>query len=128
MTRMSTTFVLLPHQHITEVRKDRAAKKDVVYLVTTRSKDWIVLAQSIPLLCKWINVNLSNGEPWDKVSVTGLFESLDRTDGRYGGWHKGRFRIQSVPLQECACRFEEARSDYKRAAVVAGSPESYATD
>ena len=60
--------------------------------------------------------------------MTGLHECLDRTDKRNGGWHKGRFRIQSVPLERSSEVFEETRTAYQNAAVVAGLPQRYMTE
>jgi hypothetical protein len=116
-------------QRLASVRRDFAAKKDVVYIVESKSKDLILLCQSIPLVAQWINDHMSNGEPWDHVSVTGLFESVNRRDdnGRFGGYHKGKFRVRSVPLDQASDVFESVRTGYEKALVVAGAPHRYET-
>tara|TARA_B110001452_G_C14904155_1_gene316018 strand:- start:57 stop:449 length:393 start_codon:yes stop_codon:yes gene_type:complete len=98
--------------------KDRYAKKDVAYIVIDRAQGWVVLSQSLPLMTKWLNSNLSSGEKWDTVSTTGLFENMNRTDGRHGGFHKGRFRIISVPLAKSREVFETLRKGKEKSAIV----------
>ena len=116
---MPTAIQLAPQQRLVgRLPKDRFAKKDVAYLVTDRSREWILICQSLPLLVTWINTNLSSGEQWDRVSLSGMFENLDRTDGRHGGWHKGRFRVSSLPLSDSNEVFNAMRVEYKNAAIV----------
>ena len=120
-------MVLESEQRVAGVLRDVHAKNDVAYILTSRSRDWIVLSQSLPLLAAWVNEKLACDEQWDKVSVTGLFESLNRTGGRNGGWHKGRFRVRSVPLADSGDAFEVARGEYANAAIVQGMPFRYLT-
>jgi hypothetical protein len=103
---------------VARLPRDSFAKNDVAYLVVERSHEWIILCQSLPLLAKWINTNVSNGEAWDTVSVTGLFDSMGRETGRHGGWHKGRFRISKLSLDEATHVFESMRQNYKNAVMV----------
>ena len=117
----------LEGQRLARIHRDFATKKDVCYLAESRQKDLVLLCQSIPLLAQFINHNVSNGEPWDRVSVTGLFEAIDRRDGRYGGYHKGKFRLSCVPLAKGAEKLESMRGEYQKAMVVAGSPHRYET-
>jgi hypothetical protein len=56
-------------QRLASVRRDFAAKKDAVCIVESKTKDLILLCQSIPLVAQWINDHMSNGEAWDRVSV-----------------------------------------------------------
>ena len=123
----ASTMLLDSSTRLVRVHRDFASKKDIVYLVVDRSREWVILCQSLPLVVKWINENISNGDSWDRVTVTGLFESLNRTDGRNGGWHKGRFRVCSVPLTQSRDVFEGVRTNYANAAVVSGMPNRYET-
>ena len=88
-------------------------------------REWAILAMSLPKLARFINDNLSSGQAWDRVSVTGLFESLNREDGRHGGWHKGRYRVRRMPLADSAPEFEAVRARCAHAAVVAARPGGY---
>ena len=119
------TIDLVDGQRLARIHRDFATKKDVCYLAESRHKDLLLLCQSIPLLAQFINSNLSNGESWDKVSVAGLFDAVNRRGGRHGGYHKGKFRISSIPLDEASNMLESVRGDYERAVVVAGSPHRY---
>ena len=120
-------LVLDPQQRLATVHRDRCAKRDLCYLIVDRTHEWAILSQSLPLLAQWMNDNLSSGEAWDRVSVTGLFECLNRTTGRNGGWHKGRFRIRTVPLETSCDAFEAVRASHAKAVVVAGAPQRYTT-
>ena len=114
-------------QRLTRVYKDVHAKRDVAYLVEDRQREWVILCQSLPLLARWINENVSSGCTWERVSVTGLFENIDRTDGRHGGWHKGRYRVRRVPLAQSSAEFEAMRKECTHAVVVAGRLGGYQT-
>ena len=122
------SVIVKPHQYLSgSVPKDRFAKKNVAYIATDRGQDWVILCQSLPLLAKWINANLSCGEPWDKVSTTGLFENLNRSGGRNGGWHKGRFRVLSMPIEKSKDVFDSLRKAHTHAAIVGHSLRSQST-
>eukprot|EP00966_Prymnesium_polylepis_P162011 3744152-Prymnesium_polylepis.2 len=124
-----TTVLFKPQQRLSgQVPKDQFAKKNVAYIVVDRDQDWVILCQSLPLLTRWINKNLSSGEKWDKVSTTGLFENLNRSGGRNGGWHKGRFRISSVPLDKSRDEFERMRKGRAKAAIVGHNMRSQSSD
>ena len=122
----STAVVLGENQHLANVRKDfgQGRSREVAYIVRDRCHDWIVLGQSLPALAKFINTEISDG-PWSNATVTGLFENMDREGSRNGGYHKGRYRIGSVPLEDARQVFEDARQDFIRAAIVAGQKGSY---
>ena len=122
-----TVYSLGSSQHLASVAKDYHAKKDVVYLMMCRNHDYLVMTQSLPLLAKWVNDNLSCGEQWDRVTVTGLHNCLNCTDGRNGGWHKGRFRVRTLPLATSRDEFEAAREGFSKAVIVAGMPRRYHT-
>ena len=121
------TIVLAPKQRLASIRKDFSTKKRVAYVAVDRAGEWAMLCQSLPLLAKWINTNLSTTDyAWDRVSVTGLYDYLDRPeDTLHGAWHKGRFRLRSVPLVDAIEVFENTRKGYQNAAIIASNPQSY---
>ena len=124
---MASVLVLPRTQRLTTVGRDYHAKRKVVYLVEERSGLILLLGQSLPRIVDYINTYLSSGDHWDRATVTGIFESIDRTDGRNGGWHKGRFRTRAVPIEEASDAFEAARADFETAAIVTGKPTLYHT-
>ena len=123
--KCSSAVVLSSTQRL--ARAHKGAKRDVAYLVVDRQREWAIFATSLPRLARFINDNLSSGHAWDRVSVTGLFESLNREDGRHGGWHKGRYRVRRMPLADSAPEFEAVRARCAHAAVVAARPTGFVT-
>ena len=110
---------LNPHQRLASLPRDKYVKHDVAYLLVDRTQECCVLAQSLPLLAKWVNQNVSSGDRCDRVSLTGLHENLNRpTDCRNGGWHKGRYRVTSMPLADSAEAFDAARREHNHAAII----------
>ena len=60
-------------ERLASVRKEPFAKRRnrnaVCYLIIDREREWILLAQKIPLLSAWINENVAS-EDWSRVSTT----------------------------------------------------------
>ena len=125
----ATTRVLATSERLASVRKEPFAKRrnstPVCYLVIDRCGEWTLMGQKIPLLSAWINDHVAS-EAWSRVSTTGLWGNCDVTDGRTGGWHKGRWRIKSVELDAATSEFESVRVGSKRAALIANEPSCYA--
>ena len=122
--KCASAMVLSSTQRLSRAHAKGVTKRDVAYLVFDRQREWAIFATSLPKLARFINDNLSSGQAWDRVSVTGLFESLNREDGRHGGWHKGRWRVMSVDLESASDTFEAVRKDHELAAVI-GAPACY---
>ena len=115
----TVTLIVEPKQRVIgRLPKDKFAKRDIGYLVCDRSLDWIMLSQSLPQMVKWINENVSSGDRWDRVSLTGMFESINKSEGRNGGFHKGRYRIQTVPRASAMEVFESERRRYRNSAII----------
>ena len=121
---MAATLVLSPQQRLTRVSQDRSAK-GLVYIVCSRDSKFLLLCQSLPLLCRFINSRLSN-EACDSVSITSFHDNLNRVDGRNGGYVSGRWRIRTLPLAEAGGEFERERSSFENAVVIASDPRMYA--
>lgn len=111
------------------VRREWHARKrngrDVCYIVISRDNTWALLSQKISLLSQMINTNLTPNEAWAKVSTNGLFENIDCTGGRGGGWHKGNWRISSVDLDDACDAFDKVRGRCANALVVSSQPDCY---
>ena len=121
--------VLAPTESLAAVSREPFAKRRnqsaVCYLIIDREGEWTLMGQKIALLSTWINQHVAN-EQWARVSTTGLWGNCDVTNGRVGGWHKGRWRIRSVDMNRATAEFEALRLASKRAVVVAGAPACYA--
>lgn len=117
-------------QHLRACRKERHArsKKDgkaVCYVITDRMGKVALCSQKLAAVADFINRTLvSPDEPWTRVNLVGLWEILNKTGGRVGGWHKGRFRVMSVDLESAPETFEAARREHEHAAVI-GVPACY---
>lgn len=112
--------VMPRQQQLGPLQRDAHAKKDVAYLLTDRTQDTCVLAQSLPLLARYVNVHLCNsGLKCDRVSLTGLFENLNRDrSSTNGGWHKGRYRVTSMRLRDAMGAFDAARLHHRQGFVI----------
>ena len=122
---MANALVLSPRQHLTRVHQDRCSK-GLVYFVTSRDNSWLLMCQSLPMVCRYINSRLSN-EECDLVSITSCHDNLNRTDGRNGGYVSGRWRVRTLPLTQAGAEFEQERPAFENAVVVASDPRLYET-
>ena len=123
--------VLSQTERLAGVHRERHTKQrnnsSVVYLVSDRQREWVVMGQKLPQLSAWINQNVTNnGNAWERVSTTGLWGNCDRVSGRVGGWHKGRWRVKSVELGRASDEFEALRAESAKAVVVADDLKCYA--
>ena len=127
--RMETMY-LKPSQHLAGVQKEKSTRKggngkDVAYLILDRSEKIVLLTQRLAAVAAFINTCLVDPqEPWTRVNTVGMWEILNQTEGRVGGWHKGRWRCQRIELEQATFLFEEARQQHAEAAVV-GMPACY---
>ena len=120
---MAAALVLHPQQRLTRVSPDRSAK-GLVYIVRSRDSEWLLLCQSLPLLCRFVNGRLAS-EACDHVSVTSFHDNLNRTDGRHGGYVSGRWRARTLPMEEASAQFERERSSFEHAAIIASDTRMY---
>ena len=117
-------------QHLTGIQKERHTRtkkhgKDMCYLIIDRMGKIALVSQKLTAVTEFINTTLVDpDEPWTKVNVVGMWEILNQTGGRVGGWHKGRFRVMSVDLESAPKKFEEARLAHEQAVVI-GVPACY---
>ena len=128
---MTANLVLSPQQRLTRVSQDRSAKGHV-YVVRSRdsgSDGSLILGQSLPALSRYINTHLSH-EQADSVSVTSLYDNLNCTGGRNGGYVSGRWKVRTVPLEQASLEFERERSHepWLNAVVVAADAQMYGVD
>jgi hypothetical protein len=131
-TGKAAAVFLHPWERLTGVTKEWHTRKrngrDMCYVIVDRSGKVALLTQKLLVASDFINANLVDpDEPWSRVTTTGLWEILDQTSGRVGGWHKGRFRVISVDLKNATACFEAVRSSHERSAVI-GEPRCYCID
>jgi hypothetical protein len=117
---------LKPEERLASVRKEWHTRKrngkSACYVIQDRCGKLLLVAQKLPVASSFINSNLvSPNEQWAKVTTNGLWEITNQTGGRVGGWHKGRFRVISVELEEASTFFESMRPSHEAAAVLGDS-------
>ena len=127
--KSATTFEISKAERLAGITKEKWTKprsgRMIAYVVRDRLGQHVFLGQKLPQLCEAINERV-RGEPWARVSANGLWESVDRIDGRTGPWCKGRWRVCSVDLEHACEEYERARLAHERAVVVAEQPACYA--
>lgn len=125
--KCAKTFTLQPSEKLAGIRKEKWTKprdgKDVAYVVVDRLGQCEFIGQKIPLLVDAINEQAS--EPCARVSINGLWVSVDKTDGYAGPWCKGRWRVRSVELDAACEEYERARPHHQKAIIVADQPSCY---
>ena len=121
---MITRVFLMNEQHsLVGVRADHHSKMPNAYIVEDRLAEMVILGQSVPGIARFINERVA--ERYSKVSVSGLHESM-KSDAQTGLYHRGRFRLWRVPLDEAKERFEALRTgEGRKGAIVFHKPGRY---
>ena len=112
-----------PTDALRGVRRERRARRRGCYLLEDRYGTYLVAAQKLQPIAHFIQTV----DPTSRVSLTALYEILDTSDNRVGGYAKHRWRLRFVPLDEAVARFEAERGRFERALIV-GQPECYAIE
>ena len=127
--KVASTFVLAPSERLAGIRKEKYTKphggKAIAYIISDRLGELEFLGQKLERLCSAINQHVGD-EQWARVSVNGLWESIDRTTGRTGPWCKGRWRVTSVELERACEEYERERTRHIQSMIVADQPSCYA--
>ena len=99
-----------------------------VYLVHDRQhKRVLVLCQRLALAVDYLNMHAVT-DPEDRLSYASLYEIVGKRGGRVDGWHKRRWRVEPLPIEDATVtRFEAVRAEHEQA-VVLGQMEHYLTD
>ena len=92
------------------------------YIVAARDKTTILLSQRLAAIVAHINAHAQT--PYDRVSSSGLYDITNRSTARVGPYHKRMWKVEAVPIDAAAARFNTARVAYHRASVL-GRPDCY---
>jgi hypothetical protein len=114
---------LKANERVSAIQKEAHTRtkngKAMCYILFDRSGRIAMLTQKLPAVTQFINNHLVHPEePYAKVNCVGLWEMLNKTDGRVGGWHKGRWRVTTCDLESATAVFDAARRDHQEAAVI----------
>ena len=97
-----------------------------VYLVHDKHKRVLVLCQRLALAVDYLNAHAVT-DPEDRLSYASLYEIVGKRGPRVDGWHKRRWRVEPLPVEDAAvARFEALRAQHE-SAVVLGQTERYET-
>ena len=87
------------------------------YIVSSSDGSTILLSQRLHSVAKHINANFAES-PYDRVSASGLYDIANRVTARVGAYHKRLWKVDAVPIEFAAERFEAERQLFKRASVL----------
>ena len=127
------TFYLTPTERLTAVAREKWTKRSscgssVAYIVQDRLGHWQFIGQKLPSIRAAINEHATRQEPWTRVSVNGLWESVDREeDGPSVPFVKGRWKVRKADLHDAREMFERGRARHEMAIVV-GNPACYSVN
>ena len=97
-----------------------------VYLVHDKQGRVLVLCQRLALAVDYLNAHAVT-DPEDRLSYASLYEIVGKRGPRMDGWHKRRWRVEPLPIEDATvARFEAVRAEHE-SAVVLGQAERYET-
>ena len=115
-------------QELTGIRKERRVRavrgKNLLYICHDRAGEVALVSQKLPLLRNYINDNLCVDE-WQTVTVTGLYMNCDFTSNKVGGYHKNRWRVRSIGLEQATDEINGLRAQFGKVIVVTEDPKCY---
>ena len=111
-------MTLTPSVRLACVQKEWNARGKA-YTIADRRGEWLLLGQRLPLVAHFINARIARDE-LEHVSATGLYECKDRAV-----FHKLTWKVEQLPLEEAAERFERARRQGFAKVCVVGTPVCY---
>jgi hypothetical protein len=120
---MLARIELLPTDTLRAVRREWHTRKQGVYVIEDKQRQYLLLAQKLQALVSFLNDHVAP-DASSRVSLTALYEVLNATGGRNEGWHKHRWRVRWVPLEEASALFERERGQFHRALIL-GEPQCY---
>ena len=104
------------NMRLANVKHEWNARKKA-YIVASRDNSTILLGQRLQAIAAHINAHLVH-TPYDRVSTSGMYDITNRDTARVGPYHKRMWKVEAVPIDIAATRFEAERASYQRAAVL----------
>ena len=118
-------WVLDSTQKLVRVRKEWHSQKrhgeDAVWVVMDRERRYAIMAQRLQAISDFINTHLSDGSKASVVSMKGMYDMVDGQQRANGGWHKGRWSVSAVALEDASRTFESLRNHFETLILV-GAP------
>ena len=120
--RMSECIAMRPTDCLKGVSREFHARKRGVYVLIDKHEEYLIVSQKLQPLSTFLNSIAQDKS--SRVSVTALYEILDKTNNRVGGWSKNRWKCRFIPLESAVALFESERGRYKQALIL-GTPKCY---
>eukprot|EP00966_Prymnesium_polylepis_P077935 1806702-Prymnesium_polylepis.1 len=118
--------IVRPNEHLIGIRKERNSRQHhgqaCVYFIMDKHRQYVLVAQKLHSAKAFIDQKLAL-DASDRVSVSGLYNCMDTSEGRHSGFHKNRWRCISAPLEDAPMKFERVREGYDRAVVIGSGSE-----
>ena len=94
-------------------------KGHVAWLCEDKLRQTLVLSGKLAMCADFINSITQ--DKCDKVSVAGLYEAAcyHNESARTAGWHKMRWKIHPVPLDDIRAVLARLSADHERSAIIA---------
>jgi hypothetical protein len=107
-------------ERVVDIRRERYSRKHnghvVQWFVADKHGTLLLSSGKLSALQHYINAHVE--APHDRVHLSGLFETMERTEGRTGGWYLNRWLVSTTPITDAAAVLEKLRRDYQRVVMV----------
>lgn len=114
------------NERLLAIRREPYSRKHngqlVQWIVADKYGQLLLSSGKLSAVQSYINAHVE--APHDRVHLSGLFESMERTKGRTGGWYLNRWMVSTAPLDDAARVLEKMRPEYERVVLVA-PPTAY---
>ena len=104
------------------VKREWHTRKEGCYILEDKHGTYLIVAQKLQAIASFLSTIAPDAA--SRISVTALYEILDNTDNRVGGWSKHRWRVRHAKLEDAGEAFEHARERFEHALVL-GQADCY---
>ena len=113
--------VIRPDERIRAIKKERHARRyagdHVQWFIADKHGRLLLSSGKLSALQAYTNAHLAR-EKHDRVNISGLYESMGRSDPRTGGYYKNRWKVSRALLEDAADVFMKLRPGFDRVVVV----------
>ena len=117
---------ITPEERVVAISREPYARKHqgeaVQWFIEDKHGQLLLSGGKLSHLQSYINAHVE--APHDKVHLSGLYETMRRTDGRTGGWYQRRWMVSTAPIDDAATVMEKLRPGYQHVVMV-GPPAAY---
>ena len=121
------TDMVRPNERLVAIGKEPHARrrhgKLVQWFVTDKYCQILLSSGKLSSLQTYINAHLVE-ERHDRVNMSGMYESMGRSDARTGGYYQHRWKVSCTPIEDATHVFEKLRPGFETAVLV-GTQGSY---